>query len=146
MKLFVQEVRTSLSQTITVGTSNIQVSAIRPHLIRWLAPAGTLTVQIWDANGNLVESSAAQSIASLGIGNYWHGYQRFYLNSMLRAGGVYKIAVVSSGYTFSESAYFGWVNDFDLRKVPATFTPSAGAAAAFDLELWESKEASMGVG
>ncbi len=146
MKLFVEEVRTSLYQTITVGSKPLQLAAIRPHLMRWLAPAGSLTVQIWDGNRNLVETSPSMTIASLGSGNYWHGYQRFYMNSFLRAGTVYRIAVVASGYTFSESAYFGWVNAYDLRKAPSTFTPNAGANAEFDLELWESKEASMGVG
>lgn len=141
MKLVVIELGNSLVQTVAVGSKSIQLYAIRPHLYRHNLPTGSLTVQVQDALGNVINLSDTISISSIGSGTYWHGYQRFLISTMLQKNTTYQIALVASGgYTFSESAYVGWCNDFDLRKVPANFTPNFGTNAALDMEFWESKE------
>jgi len=141
MKLVVIELGNSLVQKIATGSKAIQLYAIRPHLYRHNAPVGSVTVQVQDMLGNVIGSSDTIAISSIGSGTYWHGYQRFLISTMLQKNTSYQIALVASGgYTFSESAYVGWCNDFDLRKVPATFTPNFGTNGALDMEFWETKE------
>lgn len=138
MKLLVHELKTELSQLITVGAESIKVVAIRPHLYRHNTAGGSLRVQIEDASGNVIALSETIAISAMPAAQaYWHGYLRFYIKAHLRAGATYRISLVPlSGYSFNESAYIGWCNDYDLRKVPALYTPNAGGAAALDFELW----------
>jgi hypothetical protein len=141
MKLITSELVTTLYQQITIGNFPIQLVAIRPHLLRWLHPTGSLAVQIQDASGQVIATSPAVAISAIGSDNYWHGYQRFDLSTHLKALATYRIALIpSGGYSFSESAYIGWCNDFDLRKVAATYSPNVGINGALDMEIWESRQ------
>lgn len=146
MKLALIELKSSLSQQITTGIRPIHLYAIRPHLYRHQSPAGSLTLQIQDASGGLIASSDTVAISAIGSGTYWHGDQRFLISADLEPGTIYRVALVSSGYSFSESAYIGWNTDFDLRKVSAGFTPNVGMSAALLMEIWESRETWMRVG
>lgn len=145
MYLVVHELKTSLYQEITT-TRSMQIVALRPHLYRHLSPAGSLQMQIWDASGNLIGSSASVNISAIGSGNYWHGDQEFTISTELKESTIYRLALVASGYTFAETAYMGWVNDFDLRKVSASYSPNAGINAALLVEAWESREIIRRVG
>lgn len=147
MTLIVYELITTVYQEILVGSHDIQLAACRPHLLRFGNPAGSLQMKILDVNGNYIASSDSVAISAIGsydssgslvASNYWHGYIRFLLTTQLKKATKYRLQLLSSGYTFSESAYIGWCNDFDLRKVQPTFSPSSGTAAPLDLELWEN--------
>lgn len=140
MKLILDELLSTLSQQITVGAHDIQLYAVRPHVVRYQQPAGSLQVQIWDVNGKLIDSSEVIAISAIGSDNFWHGYQRFLISTELKAGTVYRIALASSGYSFVEGTFIGWALDYDLRKVPASYSPNAGTSAPLDLEIFESKE------
>lgn len=141
MQLIVDELYSTTAQQITVGPKDIQLYAIRPHLIRYQQPTGSLQIQILDQVGRLVDSSETIAISAIGSGNYWHGYQRFLITTELKANSVYQIALVASGgYLFSETAYIGCCLDFDLRKVPATYSPNTGINSALDLEIWDTEE------
>lgn len=141
MKLIVNELQTSLFQQITTGTRAIQLYAIRPHLYRHGSPSGSLTVQVQDSGGKLIAASETLACTAVGSGTYWHGDQRFLIGAELAASTIYRVALVASGgYSFSESAYVGWCLDYDLRKVPATYSPSTNEKSAHLLELWESRE------
>jgi hypothetical protein len=141
MKLVVNELRSLVEQEIQVGEENLNVSAIRPHLYRHNFPSGSIKIQVLDASKTLMKESDLISISDLDIAeetglNFFHGYIRFLVNVPLKAETNYWIRLVGSGYTFSESAYVGWCNDYDLRKVSALYTPSSGWDAAMDLEIW----------
>lgn len=137
--LIVHELEGSLFQKLTVGARPIQLSAVRPHLIRYGAPAGTLKLQIQTEAGDLIAESAALPAAGVGsAAAYWHGYQRFLIDSHLKENTTYRLAIVgASGYAFSEAAYIGWVNDDSYRKVQPTYYPNRGGSAPLDFELWE---------
>lgn len=138
MKLVVHELQaTELSQSYT-PERNVIVHAIRPHLYKHNAPAGTLKLQIY--NGvTLVGESDPVTIASISTANYFHGYVRFDLSCGLKRDTAYTFKLVGSGYTFSESAYVGWCGGFDLGKYPATYTPESLLKYPLDLEVWERK-------
>jgi hypothetical protein len=144
MKLIVSELKSTLLQMIEVGGRNLDVTAIRPHLILYGSAAGSLTLQIEDETGQVVGVSETLSIsgiraaiASLG---YDHGFTRFYINATLRAGSTYGIRLIGSGYTFSEVAWAGWCIGYDQPKVAAIYVPSGGWSSALDMELWGNKK------
>lgn len=135
MKLIVGELINSVQQEIEV-TENLNVVAIRPHLYRHGNPAGSLKLQILDSNEKLITESETVDISDIGTLTYFHGYVRFNVNVALKSGSLYWVRLVGNGYTFNESAYVGWCNDYDLQKVDRTYTPNGDWQAALDLEIW----------
>ena len=136
MILQVHELVTTLSQKLTVGSEEVRISAIRPHLLRWLSPAGSLYLEVRDASNALVATSETIAISSLPAGNYLHGYIRFLVDCILAANSTYSVVLNSSGYTFSESAWIGWCTDFDLRKYDIALTEEEDGF--LDVEMWET--------
>ncbi len=138
MYLVVSELTTTIYQEILVGSRDIQLVAIRPHLMKFKTATGSLNLSIYDVNGNKISSSESIAISAISAANYWHGYQRFYISTQLKSATKYRIQLESTGgYSFSESAYIGWCGDYDLRKVPALYSPNGGTAGALDMEFWE---------
>lgn len=138
MKILVHELRDTLRQKITVGTKALMLHAIRPHIYKHGSPAGSLYLQIQDADGKKIADSAAVTLASISSVNYFHGYVRFLISVPLMAGTSYHVALKSTGYTYGGSAFVGWCNDYDLRKVDATYTnvSTRGRSAPLDMEFW----------
>lgn len=132
------ELITVLQQEIT-PTKNISVEAIRPHILKYGNPAGSLIVNLKDTNGKLIKASTAVTIASISASNYFHGMVRFYLSAPLKSGVTYIIELSASGYSYAASDWIGWCNDFDLRVVDPDFSPAGGTSAPLHLELWERK-------
>lgn len=136
MILQVHELVTELKQKIR-ATSNVDMYALRLHLYRHLLPTGSLFLELRNSNNVLIKTSEVIDIADIPqTQNYFHGYIRFILEYPLREGLEYFIALKSTGYTYSGSAFIGWCNDFDLRRVESNYAPNAGISAPLGLELW----------
>lgn len=135
-----------VKQLITVGSRDLPLYAIRPHLYKHLAPAGSLYLEVQDANERKIKVSETLAISAIGSGNYWHGYVRFLIDLSLKANTQYYLALRSTGYTYGASAFVGWCNDFDSTKVPRGYsTPSSvGVNAPLDLELWTRRKITKG--
>jgi len=137
MKLIVHELATSLVQNL-ISPRNVFCVALRPHLVRYGNPTGTLKMQILDTSNNVLADSETLNISSIGSNTYWHGVIRFYIDYGLRKDTEYKFKLVAGGgYSFSESAYIGWCNDYDLSKYDTDYTPSSFIDRPLDLEIWE---------
>lgn len=140
MILVVHELVTVLKQEINLLDKDLLVHAIRPHIYRHNSPTGSLHLEIWDENEKTIAQSSSVAIASIGTAAYFHGYVEFPFVEPLKAGSTYWVALkATGGYSFSESAYIGWCNDYDLRKVDADYTPNEGVSAALDMEFWVKK-------
>ena len=142
MRLAVAELISTLSQTLTTGAKPTFVEAVRPHLIRVGNPAGSLQMQILSADGStVVATSETISIALLNPeAAHAHGYYRFFVNAGLRANTQYQFKLISSGYSFAEGSYIGWVNGCDLGKYPPTTTPPDLLQWPLDIEVWHRKQ------
>jgi hypothetical protein len=140
---------TQLKQLITVGVKDLDLYAIRPHLYKHLAPAGSVYMQVQDSNGRKIKNSETIALSTIASGtgseSYFHGYIRFLIDLRLRRNTQYYLALVSTGYSYSGSAFVGWCNDFDLRKVDPDFSNNAGFNAPLDFELWARKDIRNGV-
>jgi hypothetical protein len=141
VKLIVHELQDEgLTQTL-VPDKRINVVAMRPHLYRHQWPDGSLKVQI-KQGATLIAESEAQPISEIGTEDYFHGYVRFYVNAILEKDVEYSFILISDDgdpYEFSEPAYIGWCNGFDLLKYEATYDPSLPSSYPLDMEIWSRK-------
>jgi hypothetical protein len=136
MRLVVHELVTELSQTLK-PSKHTNVCAIRPHLYIHNAPSGSLKVQIKTSDGVLISESEELVITEITDAVYFHGYVRFDIKAFLMRDIEYQVCVVGAdGYSFSESAYCGVCNDYDLKKYEAEYEQSAGLSAPLDIEVW----------
>jgi hypothetical protein len=137
MKLVVHELNGSGLEQEYTPEKNTILEAVRPHIYRHNWPSGSLKVQILDADDIVLIESETINISAIGSQDFFHGYVTFLINYGLVKNETYKFKVVGEGgYSFSESAYIGLCNDFDLRKYDPAFTPHDGMKSALDLELW----------
>lgn len=132
MKLLVNELKTELVQQLSGDETRI-VEAVRLKLYKHNSPAGSLFVEVRDENGGVISVSESIAISSLSESAFFHGQIRFYLNAYLKAGRSYQLALCSTGYSFSESAYVGWCLDFDFH----TYTKTT--KHRHDFEIWSRK-------
>jgi hypothetical protein len=139
--LLLDELRTTPLRQKLNCTETVIVTAIRPHLYVHGSPAGTLRMDIYNAaDSTLLASSNSLTITSLKTLAYAHKYYRFDVSWGLVENTIYTIRLVGTGYTFSESAYVGWIKDNgdgDFRKYEATYAGfTEGYNSAFDMEVW----------
>src|SRR5262245_13730984 len=97
MKLIVKELTAQVNEQVFIPTKNTIVEAIRPHLVRFATPTGTLKLQIYKGVDMIAESQTLD-IADIAPGaSYFHGFVRFFINAYLEAGVAYKLRLVGGG-------------------------------------------------
>ena len=119
--------------------------AVALRLYRHSTPSGTISVELRDASGGKIDASSATTITDIGSGNYWHGYYRFLLDVGLRKNTTYQLVLTSSGYTFQESAYVGWCNDFGVVTRTHGYSPAQGVSGPLDFKLWVREKVTRGL-
>ena len=137
MQLVVHELQVLGVKQLVTATKNDSIVAVRPHLLKFGSPAGSLKLQLLDANSKIISESVSITIASISSQAYFHGYVTFDFAFNVMAGQNYYIKLLGVGYTFSEGDYIGWCNDYDLRKYDATYIKNNGFYAALDVEFWD---------
>lgn len=143
MKLVVYELDAPITQQIETKDRVILLEAIRPHLYKHNNPAGSLYLEITNEADELLftsETLTIQSIHDEAGAPYFHGLVRFYIDASLAPNTKYNIILKSTGYTFSEPAYIGWCNGFDLKLVENDYTPTGAIDDALIMEFWERKK------
>lgn len=144
-KLVVEEFKVSpLVQEFQLDRKLIVV-AIRPYLYCHNFPAGTFTLELLDENDSLINSQTFVSDSVYeGISTtnpYAHAWLRvtFERPSPIPKGN-YKIKISTSGYTFSESSYLGWVKEHEDLKVPVKFIVSGDQNNPLSFEIWSYEQ------
>lgn len=147
MKLIVHELVSSLYWAVESPLDPRVIRGIRPHLLRYGAPTGSLYMEIRKASDEtLYATSETIAVSSIPVGTYWHGFIRFYTNFILPASTNLKVYLKSSGgYAFAETAYIGWCIEWDsLRKYDMSSDYFVTEDAPFDCELWGYKNVTKG--
>lgn len=135
MQLIVKEVLTSVFQTFK-PKKNVFVGLVRPHLYIKNNPTGNVKVQIRSSDDSLIAESETIDFSEITSTIEYHGYVSFYIDASLMKNISYRFCVVvGGGYSFSESAYCGVCNDYDLRKYQPE-TPKHPWVAPLDFEIW----------
>jgi hypothetical protein len=140
VKLAVAELKSELYQDLSC-TRDVDIHAVRLHLYKHNEPQGNLKVQITNGDGLFLAESGFIPMSSISDQPFFHGYIRFLVSYPMKKNSLFRVYLKYSGkYSFSDSAYIGWCNDFDLRKYPATYSPNKSTRAALDLEVWSKSE------
>ncbi len=138
--LILSECMPTVFQEITM-TKSMFVAHIVPRLFVYGSPAGTVKVQLQDANGRVIRESNTVTITDVKTLAYGNKYVRFDIAANLINEQIYRVAIVcGGGYSFSESAYVAVNLDWDKPKRPATYINNSGANAALDFDLYERVE------
>lgn len=143
MILMAHELISVLQQKITT-TRNLSVEAIRPHLLKYASPSGSVKMNVRDVSGYLIATSNTVAISALSASAYFHGVIEFDIDVSLKNGVTYIIELASTGYTYGSSSFIGWCNDFDLRCNDVSYSASGSISAALRMELWERKQVIRG--
>lgn len=143
MKLLVEELlAVTLSQTITVN-KRIIVDSIRPRLYLHDDPAGTFTLSIKQGATTLGSKSLTMADIKTNAGfadnQFHHGFFRFqFANQVVLNPGTYTVELSSSGYTFAEASYLGWI--IDHEDLTNTITPGDTVISDIDnpltMQIW----------
>lgn len=141
MQIVVHELTGShIKQQIEVGDNPLQVAALRPSLVKWLNPIGSLKMRIRDeSDTTTIAESEVVTIQSItdATDNYFHGPVKFEIAAALQANTKYTVVLMGlDGYSFSESSYIGWENGYDLKLVPNSYTPASTIDEGLMLEIW----------
>ena len=121
-------------------TNNTFVEAIRLNLYKHNAPAGTVAVQVQDTNGKVIATSNSVTITDISVVAFFHGLVRFDVSASLKASVTYRMAVSTSGYTFADASYLGWVKDSHGRRIyDLGYSAGGSFDSALHLEIWERK-------
>lgn len=107
----------TLSSTIDL-TEKAIVKAVRPRLYFHNDPAGTFTLSILQGSTVLKSKSLTMAAiitgASWTAGQYHHGMLNFEFDSpLVLYPESYVVQLTSTGYTFSESSYVGWIKSHE---------------------------------
>lgn len=141
MELWVREIRTDVAvyQEITVTEpKHLNIEAIRAHLVKYNNPTGFIEAQIRDSNDKIIARSGTYNVQNLLPSDeaYTHGMVQFAIKAHLKYGGIYRIAVMPSGYAYSENSFMGISNGFDYGNGLESYDGSEGISAALHFELW----------
>lgn len=146
MKLLVEELKTTLSQDFSLSLQTRKnISAVRPHIVLYNAPAGTFTLSLMQSSivlGSQTFTSASLRSLFDTSDDYLHGYPKIeFTNPVLVKEGSYTLKLSSSGYTFSNSAYIAWVKRHEnlFYKIDGG-VPEDDANLPLTFELWAYKK------
>lgn len=151
-EIMVDELITTLTADVT-PSQDFNCVAIYPHLYVANNPAGSLILQVRDANDELIDSSDTVTITSIdsefNSDAYIHSLIRFDIDFSFRATEVYKLVLTSTGYTYTFDNFVGWLRDYDrsgsFERVSTTYSPDTGFKAPYDYLAVEKRTLRKGV-
>lgn len=127
-------------QKITTRNTVVRLGAIRPHILKYGSPSGSLFMRIQNSSGVTLADSEVVTIASISAVAYWHGYLRFNCNYILAASTDYFIQLCSlGGYSYADAAYIAWCSAYNDPHYDRSYSPSSGFNSPLAMELWEYK-------
>ena len=138
--IVVEELQTALSQEFETPNRKT-ISTIKLDLYKHRSPNGTFTLEIEQAG----EIIATKDFTSLDIENstpstainFYHGRYNVGLDSPVVINeGTFEVRITSSGYSFSESDYLGWIKPHENIRIESDYNITNDAQNAFGLELW----------
>lgn len=127
---------------------NVDLQAVRAHLMISGSPTGTITMEIHDANDKLIKaSSETHTITDLTTLAHANKMIRFNFDIALKGNTKYRFVLKSAGgYTYAAASFVGWCAHSELRRVPLTSGfLGGGFGEPKGLEFWTRAETVKGV-
>lgn len=144
-KILVEELKTSLEQDFTANKKHV-LKSIRLWLYKHLSPSGNIYIEVIQGgqtiatSGNITSAYLEANTDATAL-NYSHGYIRFdFTDTFVILKGNFTVRLNSSGYSFSDSAYFGWVKPHENKLFTETYTNRNELDNTFGVQFWEIRE------
>lgn len=117
-KLIVDELKTTLSQTVTIDhEKRYLIAAVRPYIYMHNAPAGTFTLSIKDGGTPVASKTFTSAEIKSDLSttdNYAHLWKVIQFDDPVQlTSKEYELELSHSGYTFSPSSYIAWVREHE---------------------------------
>ena len=146
MKLVVEELKSTLSQTVNFNLQKRYLfKGIRPYIYMHNSPAGIFTISIKSGGDTLASETftSAEIKTELSTSDiYAHLWKILTFSAPLQLGkGEYELELSSSGYTFSQSSYMGWIKKHDTRFDETSGTPVSDMENPYSYQFFNFKEA-----
>jgi hypothetical protein len=144
-KIVVEELKTTLEQNFTNNVKR-KIQSIRIWIYKHLSPSGNFYITVNQASQDLAVSEALTSSyieanSSSTALNYSHGFIKFnFTNPFILNAGDFTLELSNDSYTFSESAYVGWVKYHENNPFTQDYSPNNGVNNTFGVEFWETRE------
>lgn len=146
--LVIDELKSTLTQDFVLADDSLvglKLKAIRPLLYFHNDPSGTFTLTLKQGVSTVDSKSLtmAEILTDAGFSSnefHWGVFNfEFDKYNKIKRGITYTMELSSSGYTFADSSYLGWIKPHE--DFINTFTGSGGSFLnnAFGYELWGHK-------
>jgi hypothetical protein len=127
--LVVEELITELYQDINyTSDERAIIASIMPYLLIYNSPAGVFTFSVLNGAEVLFSKTftSADIKASISTSNnYAHVFYPIVPTTQVELEkGTYRFKLTSSGYTFSESSYIGWIKQHEDLQLPLDYIPT----------------------
>jgi len=145
-RVYCEELITTLTQEISLTQDRrYHIPAISLGIVFYNAPSGTFTVSVKSGSTTLVSDTftSAELKSDLSTSNdYGYLKKEFQFTSdLILEKGTYDIELSSSGYTFSESSFIGWIKPASNIFITHTTNDSVYTNNPFDILIYERKKA-----
>lgn len=120
------------------------LGGLKIKVLMYNAPSGTFTISLKSGATTLhsEDFTSASIKTDLSTSNnyawIWKAFQ--FTNPIPLASGVYTLELSSSGYTFSDSSYLGWISDYESDYQRQTDTPSNDGENPQAFQLFEYRD------
>lgn len=144
-KLVVEDLQTTLEQDFTVYLERrITVAGIRPYIYMHNSPSGTFTFTLKRAGVTIASDSFDSTEIKSDLGttdNYIHIWKVLNLANVIHLeSGAYSLELSSSGYTYSDSSYLGWVKEHEHLTSEINGSPLTDFNNPMSIQLFELKD------
>lgn len=136
---------TTLTQKIKIpGNNRSHIQAIRPRLLLFNNPSGSLKIAVKDLSGS-ERFSLTQSISDIYTNSsisddYAHGFFKFEFSEVsILDPGTYNVELSGSGYSYSDSSYIGWIIDYEFHTLDRT----SSLINPYGMEIWAWRRFNM---
>jgi|DEB0MinimDraft_6_1074348.scaffolds.fasta_scaffold09455_3 hypothetical protein len=131
---------TPLTQDFEIKGNRLNLTAIRPRLYMHNDPTGTFTLNL-KYSGNVIATAdftmaEIKAGASYNDNEYHHGFIKIDIGAVLNIGATYTLELTSSGYTFSEASYLGWIKEFENQTNSFSESVTTLDEYPFGYQLW----------
>ena len=129
-----------LVQEFELKVTRLNLTAVRPYLYLHNDPVGTFTLNI-KYSGNIIATAdftmaEIKSNATYNDNEFHHGFVKIDIGAVLNLGVKYEMELTSSGYTFSESSYLGWVKEYENLTNSLSVSVSDFSENPLSFQLW----------
>jgi len=127
VKLLVEKLESTLTQSFTITGERKNVAAICPYIYMHGAPSGTFTLTVKQGSTTMTSGTFTSAAIKTALGtanNYAHVFYPIEVIAQFDAG-EYDFILSASGYTATASSFIGWIRQHENLNNETDYTPDS---------------------